>query len=513
MADVYTDFQSESSGDPPEDNTVEEESGEKKHTDQSSAVDDSTKAWSTTPQNPFAPRPALKTDIVSTASHHHHFPPSVHLAPSKFSANQPGAVSGDTDSDEDKGSSGQKSSILLPSRLGILNKADTMPSPSKCLLRPSPLAVQVQSMKQKDEKDTEQKEKENQETVDGEDNHNNGSGDQPVNPTGLPGYTVENYFAAALSGNEKLPDSTTDAGGGATSSEFIFGQNLTDRVTGIQTSPGNKTSPTSDGGFVFGTNLADRVVKTEGAEKKSERNQLDSDDESELSKSTGLEKARTLEESAREFQAKHDRRPEYKEVEVKTGEEDESNVLQSTGKLFVFDGQNQSWIERGRGLLRINDQRSPVSSEFQSRLVMRTQGSLRVILNTKIWPGMTIEKASQKSLRITATDGEDGIRVFLIITSPKDCENILRAVDWRIQQLRMREEPAKDNKGTEKRKAESDSTTDESSCKKARSSDESSVTPCNTKREESDSSVLDPETDVSSESCTSSSLTVRSESD
>ncbi|OWF34920.1 ran-binding protein 3-like isoform X2 [Mizuhopecten yessoensis] len=510
MADVYT----ESSGDPPEDNTVEEESGEIKHTEQSSGVDDSTKAWSTTPQNPFAPRPALKTDIVSTASHHHHFAPSVHLAPSKFS--QPGAASGDPDSDEDRGSPGHKSSILLPSRLGILNKADTMPSPSKCLLRPSPLAVQVQSMKQKDEKDS--KEKENQDTLDREDNHNNGSGDPPINSSGLPGPTAENYFATALTGNEKLSDSTTDAGGGgaaaaAAAPEFIFGQNLTDRVTGVQTSPGNKTSPTSDGGFVFGTNLAERVVKTDGADKKNERNQLDSDDESELSKSTGLEKARTLEESAREFQAKHDRRPEYKEVEVKTGEEDESNVLQSTGKLFVFDGHNQSWIERGRGLLRINDQRSQVSSEFQSRLVMRTQGSLRVILNTKIWPAMTIERASQKSLRITATDGEDGVRVFLIITSPKDCENILRAVDWRIQQLRMREEQVKDIKGTEKRKADSDSATEESSCKKARSSDESSTAPCNTKREESDSSVLDPETDVSSESCTSSSLTVRSESD
>lgn len=48
---------------------------------------------------------------------------------------------------------------------------------------------------------------------------------------------------------------------------------------------------------------------------------------------------------------------------------------------------------------------------------MRTQGSLRVILNTKIWAGMTIERASQKSLRITATDGDEGIKVFLINVS------------------------------------------------------------------------------------------------
>jgi hypothetical protein len=57
-------------------------------------------------------------------------------------------------------------------------------------------------------------------------------------------------------------------------------------------------------------------------------------------------------------------------------------------------------------------------------LVMRTQGSLRVILNTKIWPGMTIERASNKSVRITATDGADGIKVFLIMVSYCNCQSV-----------------------------------------------------------------------------------------
>lgn len=47
--------------------------------------------------------------------------------------------------------------------------------------------------------------------------------------------------------------------------------------------------------------------------------------------------------------------------------------------------------------------------------VMRTQGSLRVILNTKLWPQMQVDKASEKSLRITAMDtDEHGVKVFLI---------------------------------------------------------------------------------------------------
>ena len=49
--------------------------------------------------------------------------------------------------------------------------------------------------------------------------------------------------------------------------------------------------------------------------------------------------------------------------------------------------------------------------------VMRTQGSLRLILNTKVWPGMTVMRASQKSVRLTATDGDDGVKVFLLIVS------------------------------------------------------------------------------------------------
>ena len=50
--------------------------------------------------------------------------------------------------------------------------------------------------------------------------------------------------------------------------------------------------------------------------------------------------------------------------------------------------------------------------------VMRTQGSLRLILNTKVFPGMTVMRASQKSVRLTATDGDEGVKVFLLMVRP-----------------------------------------------------------------------------------------------
>ena len=50
---------------------------------------------------------------------------------------------------------------------------------------------------------------------------------------------------------------------------------------------------------------------------------------------------------------------------------------------------------------------------------MRTQGSLRVVLNTKLWPSMTLEKGNEKSLRITAMDSEKDIKIYLIMVSTR----------------------------------------------------------------------------------------------
>lgn len=51
-------------------------------------------------------------------------------------------------------------------------------------------------------------------------------------------------------------------------------------------------------------------------------------------------------------------------------------------------------------------------------LVMRNQGSLRLILNTRLWKQMVIKRANRKSLCFTATDQEDhSVQVFLIQVS------------------------------------------------------------------------------------------------
>nr|XP_060640857.1 ran-binding protein 3 isoform X2 [Anolis sagrei ordinatus] len=262
---------------------------------------------------------------------------------------------------------------------------------------------------------------------------------------------------------------------------FVFGQNLRDRVKlgnendeaadaqnaglpsaeapsatnyflqYISSSIENSThcAEAASNKFVFGQNMSERVLSPPksseaGTDSNKENAGGDSGSESSSQEATP-EKANNISESLAESAAAYTKATARKclleKVEVITGEEAESNVLQIQCKLFVFDKVSQSWVERGRGLLRLNDMASTDDGTLQSRLVMRTQGSLRLILNTKLWAQMQIDKASEKSIRITAMDTEDqGVKVFLISASSKDTGQLYAALHHRILALRSRVE-------------------------------------------------------------------------
>ncbi|KAM4605637.1 ran-binding protein 3b isoform 1-T1 [Polymixia lowei] len=210
----------------------------------------------------------------------------------------------------------------------------------------------------------------------------------------------------------------------------------------------NATNNTDTGAkFVFGQNMSERVLSPPKGESSNEDNkEASAGPASEPSSQEATpEKVNSVTESLEESAAAYTKATAKKcileKVDVKTGEESESNVLQIQCKLFVFEKTAQSWIERGRGLLRLNDMASTDDGTLQSRLVMRTQGSLRLILNTKLWPQMQVDKASEKSVRITAMDTEDqGVKVFLISASSKDTGQLAAALHHRILALKSRAE-------------------------------------------------------------------------
>ena len=158
--------------------------------------------------------------------------------------------------------------------------------------------------------------------------------------------------------------------------------------------------------------------------------------------------SKTLHEAAAEYTESHSNKRKYEVVDVVTGEEEESNVLQANVKLYIFESEKKNWVERGRGTLRLNDDPSSTPGHLRSRLVMRTVGTLRIVLNTKLFPNMKCEKvsgsgslyyyfisyspqANEKNVRISALE-ENEIKVFLISASPKDAEKIYKALEYRL---------------------------------------------------------------------------------
>ncbi|KAM6229951.1 ran-binding protein 3-like isoform 2-T2 [Porphyrio hochstetteri] len=208
--------------------------------------------------------------------------------------------------------------------------------------------------------------------------------------------------------------------------------------------------------FVFGENMSERVLSPEKHPKPcSEADSCKGEITSMYMQSypgspqtkTAFLRNATLIESAAACISKPVEKFLLDEVELITGEEAEHNVLQINCKLFVFNKLSLTWTERGSGSLRLNDTSSNTGGMLQSRLIMRNQGSLRLILNTRLWDQMVIKRANRKSLCFTATDQED----HSVQASSKDTGYLYAAIHHRLVALRSfaKQEPDANQGDTE----------------------------------------------------------------
>ncbi|EJT46501.1 hypothetical protein A1Q1_04895 [Trichosporon asahii var. asahii CBS 2479] len=93
--------------------------------------------------------------------------------------------------------------------------------------------------------------------------------------------------------------------------------------------------------------------------------------------------------------------------DIPTGEEEEDTIYQTRCKLYALDDQG-GWRERGVGNLKLNKHKATEAA----RLVMRSEGVLRVILNASLYVGMTCLEDG-KHVRTTVFEGKD--RTFITI--------------------------------------------------------------------------------------------------
>ena len=77
---------------------------------------------------------------------------------------------------------------------------------------------------------------------------------------------------------------------------------------------------------------------------------------------------------------------------------------------------------------------------------MRTMGSLKVILNTKVYKGMSVEQPNEKSVRMTGMDEAGAVKVFLVMCSPKDAGALYKALKSRLAELNRQQTQSSQDK-------------------------------------------------------------------
>ncbi|NWX71562.1 RNB3L protein, partial [Alca torda] len=151
--------------------------------------------------------------------------------------------------------------------------------------------------------------------------------------------TTMNPSSSKTAQIQSLEDRTVQ---NSSNSDFVFGENMVERV------------------LVRSVNAGSLFIKVNVLTFFFQRLNL-------FSSSSSLRNA-TLIESAAACISKPVDKCLLDKVEVITGEEAEHNVLQINCKLFVFNKLSLTWIERGRGSLRLNDTSSNKCGMLQSRL-------------------------------------------------------------------------------------------------------------------------------------------------
>ncbi|VDM63266.1 unnamed protein product [Angiostrongylus costaricensis] len=195
--------------------------------------------------------------------------------------------------------------------------------------------------------------------------------------------------------------------------------------------------------FVFGSKISDRVLKREDFDFPSE----------------------AMETS--EKKKEHDR-PSTSVITVTTGEENDVSIFQTACKLHSFDAEGKRWVERGLANIKIN--RQDENGEVHHRIVARTAGNHRVVINSKVHADMLFERVDPKRLKISATTPDSNtMQIFLVtISFSKTAINIDEFCSTLESILRMEKAKASSNR---KRKADEDSSSSSKTPRKSSNDD------------------------------------------
>lgn len=113
---------------------------------------------------------------------------------------------------------------------------------------------------------------------------------------------------------------------------------------------------------------------------------------------------------------------EFREEKVETGEEEERELFRTRAKLYCLEQGDSGprWKERGVGQLKLKEK----IDDGRARLIMRTEATLRVILNCAVYSSMKLDKASERSVRFNGFEVDEKLceetKCFLVRFSTKE---------------------------------------------------------------------------------------------
>lgn len=204
---------------------------------------------------------------------------------------------------------------------------------------------------------------------------------------------------ASVKPSEENDEKATAETSGA---KFVFGEQLNDRVINVASE--------SDNGNTSGTNAADGAGSSDAAANKDESTEPKSSTTTTLWPLTSDTAAN---EDALE-------------------QNDANTIAKFNCKLYVLETDKVNWAERGYGIMKLIDS----SDGHNCKLMMWTDKCFRLILNTKLFEKMQIDRANKKSIRFNAMDN-GVIRVFLMkMVNQNDCDDLMETWESRLQLLR-----------------------------------------------------------------------------
>ncbi|EJS43281.1 yrb2p [Saccharomyces arboricola H-6] len=109
--------------------------------------------------------------------------------------------------------------------------------------------------------------------------------------------------------------------------------------------------------------------------------------------------------------------------EIKSGEESEECIYQVNAKLYQLSKIEEGWKERGVGVIKVNKSKEDTE---KTRIVMRSRGILKVILNIQLVKGFAVQKGftgslqSEKFIRLLAVDDNGDPAQYAIKTGKKE---------------------------------------------------------------------------------------------